>query len=294
MSATAEPLAPARRRFALRRTPWIIGMSLGWLALAVVLAICADWISPFSPTRQSLLLRLKPPSFMGGPAGYLLGTDHLGRDVFSRLLAAMRVSLLIALFGTWIGAVLGTALGVIAAHFRGVVEGAVMALVDFQASMPFLIIALAVLAFLGNSFVLFVFVVGLHGWEVYARITRGQVLAANARGYASAIRGLGAHPLRIYLRHVLPNIAGVLIVQVTLSFPETILLETSLSFLGLGVQPPRASLGLMLGEGRNYLLSAPWIGVPAGAVIFLTTLAMSLAGDWVRDRLDPRLRPVQG
>ncbi len=282
------------RRFAPGRVPWIIGLSLGWLALSVVLALCADWISPFSPTRQSLLQRLKPPSLLGGPAGHLLGTDHLGRDVFSRLLSAMRVSLLIALFGTWIGAVLGTTLGVVAAHFRGLVESAVMALVDFQASMPFLIIALAVLAFFGNSFTLFVFVVGLHGWEVYARITRGQVLAANARGYAGAIRGLGAHPLRIYLRHVLPNIAGVLIVQVTLSFPETILLETSLSFLGLGVQPPRASLGLMLGEGRNYLISAPWIGVPAGVVIFLTTLAMSLAGDWVRDRLDPRLRPVRG
>ena len=292
MSAATTGAAP-RRRFAIRGAPWAIGLSVGWLALAVLLAIGADWIGPFSPTRQSLLLRLKPPSFTGGPAGHWLGTDHLGRDVFSRLLAAMRVSLLIALFGTWIGALLGTVLGVVAAHFRGVVGGAVMALVDFQASMPFLIIALAVLAFLGNSFVLFVFVVGLHGWEVYARITRGQVLAASARGFAGAIRDLGAHPLRLYGRHVLPNIAGVLIVQVTLSFPETILLETSLSFLGLGVQPPRASLGLMLGEGRNYLLSAPWIGLPAGIVIFLTTLAMSLVGDWVRDRLDPRLRTAR-
>jgi len=214
----------------------------------------------------------------------------LGRDVLSRLIYAIRTSVLIAFFGTLIGASVGTLIGFLAAHFRGWVEDAVMVLVDFQASMPFLIIALAVLAFLGNSFWLFLVVVGLYGWETYARLARSLVLQANVQGYAFAIRTLGVHPVKIYVRHVLPNILSILVVQVTLNFPELILLETSLSFLGLGVQPPQTSLGLMLGEGRNYLATAWWMGIPAGIVIFLTTLSVSLVGDWLRDRLDPTLQ----
>jgi peptide/nickel transport system permease protein len=272
------------------RLPWIVWISLAWLALVVFVSIFGEWVAPFGFNKQNLLHRLEAPFWMGGPHGYLLGTDHLGRDVYSRLIYGMRTSLIIALVGSIIGAVIGTVMGMIAAHFRGFVDDVVMTLVDFQASMPFLIIALAVLAFFGNNFLLFLAVVGLNGWEVYARLTRGQVISVGARGYAMGIRLLGAKPVRIYLRHILPNIASVLLVQLTLSFPETILLETSLSFLGLGVQPPNTSLGLALGEGRTYLTSAWWIGISAGVSIFLTTLAMSLVGDWARDYLDPRLR----
>jgi peptide/nickel transport system permease protein len=267
-----------------------VALALGWLVTVIVVSALAEFIAPYGFAKQDLLHRLQPPIFLGGNADHILGTDHLGRDVLSRLIYGMRTSLIIALVGSWIGAIIGTTLGMLAAHFRGVVDDIIMTLVDFQASMPFLIIALAVLAFFGNSFLLFLAVVGLHGWEVYARLARGQVISVASRGYANAIRLLGAKPPRIYLRHILPNIAGVLLVQLTLSFPETILLETSLSFLGLGVQPPNTSLGLALGEGRTYLTSAWWIGVSAGMAIFITTLAMSLLGDWLRDHMDARLR----
>lgn len=284
-----------RRLFSLKAAgkPRILTMlCIVWLALVVLVALGADYLAPFAYTDQSLLNRLKPPSFLGGNPAYLLGTDGLGRDVLSRLIYAIRMSVMIAVIGSLIGATVGTFLGFLAAHFRGIVEDVVMVLVDFQASMPFFIIALAVLAFFGNNFELFLVVVGLYGWEVYARLTRSLVLQANGQGYAFAIRTLGVHPARIYARHILPNILSVLIVQVTLNFPELILIETSLSFLGLGIQPPQTSLGLMLGEGRNYLATAWWTGVPAGVVIFLTTLSISLVGDWLRDKLDPTLKVV--
>ena len=283
-----EPETLSTRR--QRRLPVVVSLCIAWLFLVLITAIGADLIAPYGYAEQSLLNRLKPPVFLGGDPAYILGTDGLGRDVFSRLLYALRTSVLIAFCGTLIGSVIGTMLGFLAAHFRGWVDEVVMLLVDFQASMPFLIIALAILAFFGNSFELFLIVVGFYGWEVYARLTRGLVLQANAQGYAFAVRTLGVHPFRIYVRHVLPNILSVLVVQVTLNFPELILLETSLSFLGLGVQPPETSLGLMLGEGRNYIATAWWMAIPAGVVIFLTTLSVSLLGDWLRDRLDPTLR----
>lgn len=272
------------------RPPLVIGLCIAWLVLIVFAALFAEFIAPYGYAEQSLLKRLKPPAFMEGLPEYFLGTDNLGRDVLSRVIYAMRTSILIALMGTIIGATVGTLMGVIAAHFRGWVDDVIMMLVDFQASIPFLIVALAVLAFFGNNFVLLVVLIGLFGWDGYARIARGLVLSTNGQGYAFAIRTLGVHPAKVYWRHVVPNMMGIIMVQVTLNFPEIILLETSLSFLGLGVQPPGTSLGLLLGEGRNYLATAWWIGIPAGVVIFLTTLAISLLGDWLRDRLDPNLQ----
>jgi peptide/nickel transport system permease protein len=255
-----------------------------------ILFVGADVLAPQHYAEQDLLARLAPPIFMGGTSAHWLGTDELGRDLLSRLIYATRMSIFVAIAGTAIGAMIGTTLGFVAAHFRGWVEEVIMMLVDFQASIPFLIVALAVLAFFGNNFVLFVVVMGLNGWETYARLTRGMVLSMESRGYVVAIRTLGARPLRVYGRHVLPNIASALIVQFTLNFPETILLETSMSFLGLGVQPPLTSLGLMLGAGRDYLITAWWIAVAPGVMIFLTTLSVSILGDWLRDRLDPTLK----
>jgi peptide/nickel transport system permease protein len=165
-----------------------------------------------------------------------------------------------------------------------------MMLVDVQAALPFMLLALCVLAFFGNSFVLFVLLIGIHGWEQYARLVRGMVMSAQGQGYAVAIKSLGAKPARIYARHVLPNIASAIIVSFTLNFPITILLEASLSFLGLGLQPPLTSLGQMLGSGRAHLVSAWWISVFPGIGIFLMTLSVSLLGDWLRDRLDPTLQ----
>ena len=200
------------------------------------------------------------------------------------------MSLSVALAGTLIGAVFGTVIGFIAAHFRGWVEESLMMVVDFQASLPFILIALTLLAFFGNSMTLFIILMGLFGWETYARLARGVVLSAAAQPYARAIVALGAHPMRLYARHILPNVASALIVQITLTFPQIILLETALSFLGLGIQPPNTSLGQILGDGRDYLSTAWWISVWPGLLIFVITLSMSILGDALRDRLDPMLK----
>ncbi|MHA6689871.1 ABC transporter permease [Devosia sp. A449] len=262
-------------------------VAAGFLILIAVLAIGADLFATHDPLRSNLLTRLRPPVFAGGSWANWLGTDELGRDSYSRLLYALRTSLLIAAVGTIIGAVVGTTLGFTAAHFRGPAEQIIMAAVDFQAAVPFIILVMFVLAVLGNSLIVFLVMIGFAGWEVYTRLSRGLVLSAKQRNYVVALEGLEMSWPRIYLRHVLPNIASAIIVQLTLNFPATILLETGLSFLGLGVQPPNTSLGLMLGEGRNYLLQAWWLAVLPGVVIFLTALSMSILGDWLRDKLDP-------
>lgn len=273
------------------RTPLLVRLAAAFLALMLFVALTAQAIQPFGFEEISLLDRMKPPCPMAGCApDHWLGTDRLGRDLFSRLLIATQTSIALALLGTIIGAVLGVGLGFLAAHAGGWVDETVSALVDFQAAMPYFVIALALLAFLGNSMLVFLLLMGIYGWERYARITRGLVLSAREQGYAQSVRALGGGPWRIYLRHVLPNIAGPLIVQVTVNFPETILFETSLSFLGLGVRPPLTSLGQMLGDGRDYLINAWWLAVIPGAVIFLTTLSISILGDHLRARLDPSLQ----
>jgi peptide/nickel transport system permease protein len=271
--------------------PPSILISAIWIVFMVGVAVLADVIAPYDYKHMDLLDRLRPPIWMeNGEWSHLFGTDDLGRDVLSRIIFSIRISLFVALLGTFIGAVLGTSLGFAAAHYRGRVDDLIMILIDFQAALPFLILALAVLAFFENSFLLFVLVMGIYGWERYARIVRGLALSASSTGYAVAVRVLGASPARIYLRHILPNVSSAIIVNMTLNFPETILVETSLSFLGLGIQPPLTSLGNMVGFGRDYLLTAWWIVVLPSVVIFITSLAFSLLGDWLRDVLDPTLR----
>ncbi|WP_430642133.1 ABC transporter permease [Bradyrhizobium aeschynomenes] len=278
--------APAARRLRWPNVPVSVMIAAGWIAAMLVLAAFADQLAPYGFTKFDLRNRLSLP---GNPAHWL-GTDELGRDVLSRLIVSIRISLLIAFGATAISAIAGTTLGFLAAHFRGLVEQAVLMLADFQASMPFLILALAVLAFFGNSLPLLIGLMGLFGWERYARIARGLAISANAQGYAAAVRQLGATPRRVYLKHILPNIASTLIVSMTLVFPEVILLESGLSFLGLGVQPPMTSLGNMVGYGREYLTRAPWIMLAPAITIVVTTLAVSVIGDWLRDKLDPTLQ----
>jgi peptide/nickel transport system permease protein len=273
------------------RYPPLVMMAGLWLLIMIFIAILATQLAPYDYAKMDLYSRLQPPIWLeGGKWNHLFGTDDLGRDVLSRLIFSIRMSLLVAFLGTIIGAIFGTTVGFIAAHFRGVVDDFIMMCIDFQASLPFMVIALAVLAFFGNSLFLFIALMGIYGWERYARITRGLALSASTHGYAVAVSTLGATPLRIYGRHILPNIASALIVNMTLNFPGTVLMETSLSFLGLGIQPPLTSLGNMLGFGRDYLTTAWWIAVLPGMTIFFATLAMSLLGDWVRDRLDPTLK----
>jgi len=277
------------RRFFERYPPLAMIAAL-WLLFMILVAIFAPLISPYDFTAIDLRARLQAPVFLaGGDWSHPFGTDSLGRDVLSRLIFSIRMSLFVAFLGTVIGAVLGTSLGFLAAHFRGWVDDIVMVGIDFQASLPFFIIALAFLAFFGNNLVLFISLMGIYGWERYARLTRGLTLSAMTRGYVVAVNTLGATPVRVYLRHVLPNISSALVVNMTLNFPGTVILMSSLSFLGIGIQPPLTSLGNMLGFGRDYLTTAWWITVSPGVTIFLATLSMSILGDWVRDRLDPTL-----
>ncbi len=269
----------------------IVIIAAGWLLSMLIIGFFAPFIAPFDYQEISLTGRLLPPVGMeGADSAHFLGTDDLGRDILSRLVYSIRLSLLVAILGTLICAVVGTTIGFIAAHFRGAVDDFIMMLVDFQASLPFMILALAVIAFFENSIILFIGIMGIYGWERYARFARGLALSAEEQGYAVAVRTFGASPVRIYLHHILPNVGNTLLVNMTLNFPQVIMLETSLSFLGLGIQPPNTSLGNMVGFGRDYILTAWWLTIIPAAAIFLTTLSMSILGDWVRDKLDPALK----
>lgn len=293
MTEAASPVVQSRRFAVLRRLsglPVAVGLAGGFMAVMLFVMIFAKLLQPYAFDHIDLANRMTPPVPLTGSTWlHPTGTDTLGRDLFSRLLVATQTSMLLALLGTCLGAVLGVALGFVAAHKGGLWDELIMGLVDFQAAMPWFIVALALLAFLGNSMLIFIAIMALYGWETYARITRGLVLSAREQGYALAVRGLGARPRWIYLRHILPNISGPLLVQLTVNFPATILFETSLSFLGLGIRPPMTSLGQMLGEGRDYLISAWWLAVVPGMTIFLITLSMSILGDWLRGKLDPSL-----
>ncbi|WP_295537288.1 ABC transporter permease [uncultured Thioclava sp.] len=297
---TAEANTPTRPRNGfrlltgplsrLRRVPLLVTLSIAFLTLMLGITLFGRFLQPYAFEQIDLLARMKPPAPLEGFTwAHPLGTDKLGRDLMSRLIVGAQTSMALTLLGTVVGAIIGITLGFVAAHKGRWWDEVIMAAVDFQAAMPWFIVALAVLAFMGNSMIVFLMLMGLYGWEGYARITRGLVLSAREQGYALAVHGLGATPRWIYLRHVLPNIAGPLLVQLTINFPNTILFETSLSFLGLGIRPPMTSLGQMLGEGRDYLISAWWLAVVPGTVIFLTTLSMSILGDWLRIRLDPSL-----
>ena len=270
---------------------WLVTAALVYIAIVLFVAVFGFTFQPYPHTQQDLFNQLQPPAFMqGGSWEHIFGTDDLGRDVLSRLIRGLRLSVLIGVIGTVIGAVLGSVLGIVAAHFRGWLEEVLMMLVDVQVSLPFIIFALAVLAFVGNNLAILVIVVGIDGWERYARLARSMVLTANGQDYVLAVRSLGLGNFRIYQRHILPNIMGTLVVQATINLPGVILLESTLSFLGLGVQPPMTSLGQILGVGRDFLILAPWIAVLPGMVIFFLTLSIAIVGDWLRDRLDPTLK----
>lgn len=274
----------------LEAWPPAVLIAIFWLALVILVAVIAPLIVPYDFMAVDVRARLKPPVFFGGDFAHILGTDQLGRDVFSRALISIRISLTIAICATMLSTVVGVTLGFIAAYFRSWVDQVILTFVDAQLAMPFMIISIAVLAFLGNSLPIFIMLLGLYGWEQVTRIARGLAISANAQGYAAAARDIGASPWRIYLRHILPNISAMIVIAMTLNIPAVILLESSLSFLGIGLQPPQTSLGNMVGYGRDYIQSAPWIMLMPAAVIVITTLSVSVVGDWLRDRLDPTLR----
>jgi peptide/nickel transport system permease protein len=278
------------RRSRLRRLretwPPLVVIAIVWVLTMALVSIFADTLAPTTINATDLRNRLMPPVLFGGDWAHPLGTDELGRDMLSRLIFSIRMSIAIAFVASLISATIGITVGLVAAHFRGLVEDVLMMLTDISSSIPFIIIALAMLAFFGSNLVLFICLMGFAGWERYSRLVRGLTISANEQGYARAIRQLGASPYRVYLLHILPNIGGTLLVTLTLSFPEIILLETGMSFLGLGVQPPKSSLGNMIGFGRDYLYTAPWILFAPATVVVFTTLSISVLGDWLRDIMD--------
>ena len=265
----------------------LVYCSAGLLFLFFICGVLAPWIAPYDLEQMDLASRLTMPftSF-----AHILGTDELGRDVFSRLVYSLRLSFLLAIAGTILGAIIGTTLGFLAARFGGIVDDTLNAAVDFTASLPIIILALTILAFLGTNVTVIVVIMAVYGWDRYARLTRNLARSAYTEGYANALEGLGIPTWRIAIWHILPNIASALVVNMTLNFPGMILLETSLSFLGVGVQPPMSSLGTMLGFGRDYLTTAWWIAVIPGVVIVLSTLSMSILGDFVQQKLEPQGR----
>ncbi len=259
--------------------------SAALLIVFFVTGLLSPWIAPYGLEDMDLAARLLAP-FQS--AAHPLGTDELGRDVMSRLFYSLRLSFVLAITGTILGAFIGTALGFLAARFGGWVDDLVNMGVDFTASLPFIILALTILAIFGTDVKVIIIIMAVYGWDRYARLSRNLARSAYTEGYAGALEALGLPNSRILLRHILPNIASALVVNMTLNFPGMILLETSLSFLGVGVQPPMSSLGTMLGFGRDYLTTAWWIAVVPGAAIVLSTLSMSILGDFVQQKLEPQ------
>ena len=274
-----------------RKANWLMRLYIGLFVLIVLVALFAPLLAPYDPNAQTLLARLRPPvGFDRAMAAHPLGTDQLGRDMLSRTLYGLQLTMLIALVGSLISMLLGTALGVIAGYVRGPLGALIMALVDIQIAVPFTLIALLVIAIFGNSLPVLITVIGVAGWEAYARVVRAQVLTVSRMPFVEATIAAGATHSRILGKHILPNIVSPIIVMWTMTFSALILLESSMSFLGLGVQPPTATLGSMVGLGRDYLASNPWIAVVPSLAIMFVSLLVLLIGDWLRDALDVKLK----
>lgn len=275
-------------RLARMRTCWV-GAAL--LVLMIGVALAAPLVAPYSFGQMSLENRLKPPNWLsGGSSTHLLGTDPLGRDMLSRVIWAARTSLGIAGISVLVAMVFGVMIGLLSGYYGGWLDGLVMRLADIQLSFPYLLLAIAVMALLKPTLANLILVLALRSWVVYARTVRGSVLVAKQREFVEATAALGATDRRIITRHITPNVIAPIIVISSFQLAELIIAESSLSFLGLGVQPPTPSWGGMLSQGREYLTSAWWLGVFPGLAIILTVLGINLFGDALRDAMDPRLK----
>lgn len=274
-----------------RRSPLA---SVGGIIVGVVIvaAVAAPLLATTDPIDQDLTVVLKPPFWLeDGSLHHPLGTDHLGRDVYSRLVYGAQISLTISVLAALLGALVGVAAGLIAGYLGGRVDAVIMRIVDLNLAFPLILLALAVVALLGASLRNLVIVMSITTWMIYARVVRGLSLALREKEFVQAVRALGAHDVRIIARHILPNVLAPIIVIWTLEVARVILMESALSFLGLGVPPPTPTWGRMLAEGRDYLTVAGWISIFPGIAIMVTVLGINFLGDGLRDLLDPRLRP---
>jgi peptide/nickel transport system permease protein len=269
------------------------------LSLAVLLfvlvtpAVFADQVAPHDPFKGNILERLQPPAWLeGGTWNHPLGTDKLGRDMLSRIIYGARISLTIAAISIVCGGLVGTTLGLIAGYWGGLWDHVIMRLVDIKISIPSILLALILAAAMGPSYFTVIIVVALTLWTRYARLVRGEVLSLRHQDFVAKARVAGATTPRIILRHLLPNVVNTIIVLATLEVGVVIILEASLSFLGAGIPPPNPAWGLMVADGRALVINAWWLSFFPGLAILLTVLSMNLLGDWLRDRLDPKLRNV--
>ena len=264
-----------------RRKGAMVG--LAFVALFVLMALFAPWIAPHDPLAASWSAIRKAPS-----AAYLFGTDEIGRDVLSRVVWGARASLLAGVVSVWISLALGVPIGMLAGYLGGWADMLISRLTDAMLACPFLILAIALAAFLGPSLTNAMIAIGISATPIFVRLTRAQVLAVKVEDYVEAARALGNPHLRIALRHIFPNILAPVIVQATLAIAAAVIAEASLSFLGLGQQPPAPSWGSMLNTAKNYVDHAPWMAIWPGLSIFLLVLSFNLLGDGLRDALDPR------
>lgn len=296
MNATALPIAPDKRvssptweslrRFATDRFSLMAAVVV---ALFILMAIFAPWLAPHDPDENDLLRRLQPPAWMeGGEWSYLLGCDGLGRDILSRIIYGARVSIAIGVVVVLIATMVGTALGLAAGYMRGWVDILVSRVIDILLGFPYLIFAIALMAMMGPGLENIILALVYKEWVVPARVVRGEVLAAREMEYVEAARAVGAPRLHIMLREILPNILSPVIVVSTIRMAHVIILEASLSFLGLGVQPPTASWGSMVADGRAFILDAWWASTFPGLAILLLVLSINVASQGLRDAFDPK------
>jgi peptide/nickel transport system permease protein len=286
---TERSAGPSLARRVLGSPSGVVGTVL--LAALIVAAFGVSWVTPYDPAAQDLDATVRRPSLAAVRGQvHVLGTDQLGRDILSRLLVGLRISLLVALVVVPLSTLLGLAAGMITGYRGGWLDLALMRLVDAQLAIPTLLLMVAVVAVLGSGLLQIVVVLALTGWPTYARVVRAEVLALRERDFVTAARGLGASDARILARHVLRNILPTTLVLATLQLPVVIVLEAALSFLGLGIQPPTPSLGQMLGHSQEMVWRAWWMPTIPGVAITLLVLAFNLMGDRLRDVLDPRLR----
>ena len=262
------------------------------LATIVVCALIPASLATRPPNEQNITERLLPPSWMErGNSAHPLGTDQLGRDLLSRVIHGARISLIVGLSALAISGIIGVAIGLLAGYYRGWLDDWIMRLADVQLAIPYVLLAIAIIAVIGPSNLNVVLVLTVNGWVVYARLARGQTLSLREREFIQAYRALGARDWRIVLQHILPNLLSAVIVVASLELAGIITLESSLSFLGLGIQPPTVSWGYMLADGRTYLLGGAWWVVTfPGLAITATILSINVLADWLRDVLDPRLK----
>ena len=261
------------------------------LASVLIAAVLGEHLAPYDPNGLDLGASFKPPFWQtGGSVGHLLGTDNLGRDILSRIIGGANVSMVVAFYAIIFSGGIGGLIGMISGYFGGIVDAAIMRLVDIQMSIPSLALALMLAAVLSPGLSTVVIVVVISYWTWYARIIRGEILSLKQRDYVALARVAGCGTVTIFARHLLPNIMNTIFVLATLQIGQVIIFEASLSFLGLGIQMPDVSWGLMLADARAYLTNAWWAITMPGIAIMVTCLSSNLIGDWLRDSLDPRRR----